>query len=77
MGRLAGLLNQFGDVEESLGRNTSPVQAHPARLRILIHQNDLHPMVRSLERRWIPTGPATKDNELSMSRGSGHEVHPE
>ena len=58
-------IDNFRRAQQSLGRNTSPVQTNPAKI-IALDQRDLQPKLRRAYRRDIATGSAADDDKICL-----------
>ena len=61
---MSGFADELGDVQQRLRRNAPAVEAHAAGILFGIDERDRHPEVRGVERRRIPSGTGTNDDQL-------------
>ena len=67
-GGMTRLFDEFGDVQECLGRDAATVDAHAARIGLAVDERDVHPEVRGVERGGVPAGAGANDDELGLRR---------
>src|SRR5690625_2581210 len=64
LGWLLGVLDNFSDVQQRFGWNTTSIQADTTRIFCCINQGYLQPEICSGEGRGVTAGPTTYDNDL-------------
>ena len=62
-----GFVDDLRSMKQGLAGDATPVQAHAAQLGVFVHQQHLHPVVGSVQRRRITTGATTDDEQLGFA----------
>ena len=83
MGSFLGLVDDFGGVQEGLGRNATTIEANAARVYFQIDQGDLHAQIRGQEGRGVAAGAADPIGEHLRQHGpdqvgqAARRLHPD
>jgi hypothetical protein len=66
------LADQFGGVEQGLGRDAPAVEADAAELGVFVHEQGLDAVVGGVQRGGIPARAAADDEKANVADGFGH-----